>query len=176
MQGIPEEVVSEVYGQLRRIAASFLRTERPGHTLQPSAIINEAYLRLAGQQTLTFADHNHFVRLAARAMRQVLVDYGKARRAAKRQPEGVLADYSDTLQPPAAGTIEDYLAIDGALGRLEEMDPRQAEIIQLRFFAGLSVPETAEVMGISEKTVKREWQVARVWLRGELAPVGETFV
>ncbi|MEZ5401589.1 MAG: ECF-type sigma factor [Bryobacteraceae bacterium] len=159
----PEELVSELYQELRRLASSFLRNERTNHTLQPSALIHEAYLRLAGHPPMAAADRAHFLRQAARAMRQVLIDYSRQHRARKRDRHAALP-----FDGAAALDVEDYLTIDGALQRLERLDPRQAEIVELRFFGGLSVPETAEALGISEKTVKREWAIARAWLRGEL--------
>jgi RNA polymerase sigma factor (TIGR02999 family) len=164
-----EELLSEVYQELRRLAASFLRNERPNHTLQPSALIHEAYLRLSGSATLPAADRAHFLRQAARAMRQVLIDYSRQHRAQKRDRAAALP----LMETPAAFEPAQYLVVDDALGRLEQLDPRQAEIVELRFFGGLSVKETADALGISEKTVKREWAVARSWLRGELDRAGD---
>jgi RNA polymerase sigma-70 factor, ECF subfamily len=166
---LPEPaMVEHVYDELRRLAASFLRQERQGHTLQTSALVNEAYLRVASGRGMEFQDRQHFLRIAARAMRRILVDYGRQRSAAKRE-----------LQPmPDAALLRqltpstDYLALDRALTRLAEADSRQAEIVELRFFAGLSVEETAATLRISEKTVKRDWSMARAWLRGELEEPG----
>ncbi|MBY0505435.1 MAG: sigma-70 family RNA polymerase sigma factor [Bryobacteraceae bacterium] len=159
------EVLEEIYVELHRLASSFLRNERAHHTLQPSALINEAYLRLVEHKTMPAVDRAHFLRQAARAMRHVLIDYARQKRARKR-------DHS-LLEPAQDYTIasfapEDYLTIDAAVKRLEEWDARQAEIVELRFFGGLSAPEIAEALDISEKTVKREWAMARAWLRTEL--------
>lgn len=160
------ELLAELYDELHKLARSFLRNERAWHTLQPSALINEAWMRLVTHRTMEPADRPHFLRLAARAMRHVLIDYARVHRAAKRDREQITA----ALASPGAGGAdpEDYLTIGVALKKLVELDPRQAEIVELRFFGGLSVEETAAVMGISEKTVKRDWAMARAWLRGEL--------
>ena len=160
------EILAELYAELHKLASSFLRNERAHHTLQPSALINEAYLRLVEHKTIPANDRAHFLRQAARAMRHVLIDYARSHRAHKR-------DRSQLTSALGADTIpafrpEDYLAVDGALRKLEELDARQAAIVELRFFGGLSVVETAAAMDISEKTVKREWAMARAWLKGEL--------
>lgn len=154
-----------VYAELHRLASAYLRQERPGHTLQTSALVNEAYLRLAQDPGLRFDDRRHYIRLASRAMRQVLVDYARRRSARKREPEWPVEFKPGWVD---SGNLEDYLTLDRALQKLSGLDARQAEIVDLRFFGGLSVPETAEAMDISEKTVKREWAMARAWLRGEL--------
>lgn len=162
------ELLSEVYGELHRLATSFLRNERPNHTLQPSALINEAYLRMARHRTDTPVDHAHFLRLAARAMRQVLIDHGRGRRAQKRTSVEVTGEWDAA----AALAVEDYLTINTAIEKLEVVDPELASLVELRFFGGLSVPETAEALAVSEATVKREWAVARAWLRAEFGLEG----
>jgi len=155
-----------VYNELHRLASTFLRQERPGHTLQTSALVNEAYLRLRSAAPMHFEDRQHYVRIASRAMRRVLVDYARRRSRQKREAgERIEIDRVAVIGQP---NLEEYLTIDTALQKLAEVDARQAEIVELRFFGGLSVPETAQAVGISEKTVKREWAVARAWLRGEL--------
>jgi len=155
-----------VYNELHRLASSFLRQERPGHTLQTSALVHEAYLRLRNAAPMHFEDRQHYVRIASRAMRRVLVDHARRRRRQKRDAgERIDLDRVAVIGQP---NLEEYLTIDTALQKLAEVDARQAEIVELRFFGGLSVPETAETLAISEKTVKREWAVARAWLRGEL--------
>lgn len=156
------ELLSDLYGELHRLASSFLRNERPNHTLQPSALINEAYLRMACHRTHAPSDRPHFLRLAARAMRHVLIDHSRGRRAQKR-----LAVPATDAEPVDGLPIEDYLTINTALEKLEAFDPQLASLIELRFFAGLSITETAEALGLSEATVKREWAVARAWLRAE---------
>ena len=161
-----QELLELVYNELHRLASSFLRQERPGHTLQTSALVNEAYLRLRNASSMHFEDRQHYVRIASRAMRRVLVDYARRRRRQKREAgERVELDRVAVIGQP---NLEEYLTIDAALEKLAEVDERQAEIVELRFFGGLSVSETAEAVGVSEKTVKREWAVARAWLRGEL--------
>lgn len=165
------ETLSELYSELHRLASSFMRNERGHHTLQPSALINEAYLRLVEHKTIPANDRTHFLRQAARAMRQVLIDHARIHRARKRDrsllTEALLTDTIPEFRP------EDYLAIDAAIQRLETLDARQAAVVELRFFGGLSVQETAEALDISEKTVKREWAMARAWLRGELGGARE---
>ena len=155
-----------VYQDLRRIARRALQGER-NHTLQTTALVHEAYVRLTRSSQTAFNDRVHFFAVAARAMRHILVDYARARQAEKRggQPPVPLDDVAPAVHmaPP-----EQVLAVDAALERLTELDARQARIVELRFFAGMSVDETAEALGISSRTVKREWQVARAWLYGEL--------
>ena len=160
------ELLTEVYDELHRLASSFLRNERPNHTLQPSALINEAYIRLMTHRTHAAVDRHHFLRLAARAMRHMLIDYGRRHRAAKR--DAALLLITDSPAAPQAAEPEDYLTIHDALTKLEAVDPQLANVVELRFFGGLSVEETAEVLEVSETTVKREWAVARAWLRSEL--------
>ncbi len=157
------EVLTELYDELHRLASSFLRNERANHTLQPSALINETYLRMVSHGSIKPADHAHFLRLAARTMRQFLIDYARGKRAQKRiAPEAFDGDPSDNALP-----IEDYLTISNAIEKLSRVDPGLSSLVELRFFAGLTITETAEVMQTSEATVKREWAVARSWLRAE---------
>jgi RNA polymerase sigma factor (TIGR02999 family) len=159
-------LVELVYHDLHRLASSFLRRNRPGHTLQTSALLNEAYLRIASSDSARFQDRQHYVRVAACAMRQVLVDHARRRSAQKRDTRSIV-----DLDRPGwidRGKMEEYITIDASLRKLAEIDARQAEIVELRFFGGLSVEETAQALAISEKTVKRDWSMARAWLRGEL--------
>lgn len=160
------ELLNEVYDELHRLASAFLRNERSNHTLQPSALINEAYIRLRTHHTHPAVDRAHFLRLAARAMRHILIDYGRRHRAAKRDATLLLLTDSNTA--PDAVQPEDYLTIHDALTKLEGFDPQLATIVELRFFGGLSVEETATVLAISPTSVKREWSIARAWLRSEL--------
>jgi RNA polymerase sigma-70 factor (ECF subfamily) len=155
-----------VYDELRRLASSYLRQERLDHTLQTSALVNEAYLRLAGNRHLQSTDRLHYLRVASHAMRHVLVDHARRRSAQKREA-GVRVNL-DEADATDGRNLEELLIIDTALHKLAGVDARQAEIVELRYFGGLSVPETAEALSISEKTVKRDWAVARAWLRGEL--------
>ncbi|MGE0441684.1 MAG: ECF-type sigma factor [Gemmatimonadales bacterium] len=152
-----------VYQELRELAAARLKQERPDHTLQPTALVHEAYLKLAGGAIRPFADGRHFFRVAARAMRQVLIDHARARRTAKRNAEAV-----GPITLPDGPGLDDLIAIDAALERLAALDTRQARVIELRFFAGLGIEETATVLGTSPATVKRDWVLARAWLEREI--------
>jgi RNA polymerase sigma-70 factor (ECF subfamily) len=161
-----DELMEKVQGELRRIAAGYLRGERTGHTLQPTAVVNEAYMRLVPQRGVHWENRSHFFGIAARMMRRVLVDHARKRRAAKRDG---LADEPISISGVAAPAADidqvDVLALHEALSALAELDPRQAEIVEMRYFAGLTVEEIAEVMNISPATVKREWTTAKLWLR-----------
>jgi RNA polymerase sigma factor (TIGR02999 family) len=158
-----------IYTELRRMAGSYMQRERPGHTLQATALVNEVYMRLAGGAAVPWQNRAHFFGIAAHAMRQVLLDYARSHIAAKRggkdaQKVDIDAEQLRGISPK----IENVIAIDEALNRLEKIDPRQSRMIELRFFAGLSVEETAEVMGLSPVTVKRDWRSAKAWLHREL--------
>jgi RNA polymerase sigma factor (TIGR02999 family) len=159
-----------VYDELRRLAASALRRERPDHTLQATALVHEAYLRLADEPDARWENRAHFLAVAAQAMRRILVDHARGRNAQKRGGGDVRRSL-DGLEGivAAEGPEVDLLALDEALGRLAVFDPRQARVVELRFFGGLTVEETAAVTGLSDRTVKREWQMARAWLRREMA-------
>ena len=162
-----ERLMPLVYGELRKLAASYLRTERPDHTLQPTALVHEAFLRLVDQRSVDWASRAHFFGIAAQMMRRILVDHARKRHAAKRDATRyrvvtALAEEPEPDQGP------ELLALDQALDGLSELDPRQARIVELRFFAGLTVEETAEVVQISTATVKREWRTARAWLKREI--------
>lgn len=165
--GALDELLPLVYDHLRGIASSQLRLERDDHTLQATALVHEAYLKLAQSNSLSVADRGHFFRVAARAMRQILVDHARARHRAKRGGSGerVVLEPEHAVAPSPE---EDVLAVDAALGRLAVLEPRQANVIELRYFAGLSIEQTAESLGVSIATVKRDWQVARAWLQRDL--------
>lgn len=153
-----------VYGELRRQAGRYLRRERSNHTLQPTALVNEAFLRLVEQRDVRWKNRAHFFGIAAQAMRRVLVDHARANGRLKRGgPQARVT--LDEATMGAEGRSVDLLAMDEALERLAALDARQARIVELRYFAGLSIEETAEVIGISPATVKREWSMARAWLR-----------
>jgi RNA polymerase sigma factor (TIGR02999 family) len=156
-----------VYDELRRLAAAFLRGERPGQTLQATALVHEAYLRLAGAGT-PWRDRQHFIGIAARSMRQILVEHARARGAQKRWGGMDRVSLTDAL---ARAVQEDAMlpALDEALTRLEQIDPEQARIVELRYFVGLGIDETAEALGLSPATVKRRWSLARAWLFRELS-------
>jgi RNA polymerase sigma factor (TIGR02999 family) len=158
-----------VYQELRRLAASYLRRERPGQTLQPTALVHEAYLRLVKDRPGRWQNRAHFCAIAAHSMRQILIERARARGAQKRggaQPRVTLDEALVAGQEPTV----DLVALDLALERLAAIDPEQARLVELRFFGGLTVDETAEAMNISPATVKRHWAVARAWLARELGP------
>lgn len=158
-----------VYAELRRLAGHYIRGERPGHTLQATALVHEAYLRLVGQKEISWQNRAHFFGVAANLMRRILVDHARAKQAKKRGGSGqkLSLDEAVLVKPEAP---EQFLALDEALERLARRDPRQSRIVELRFFGGLSEEETAEVLGISTRTVKRDWSVARAWLYQQLNP------
>ncbi len=157
-----------VYQELRRVAGRYMRDERRGHTLQPTALVHEAFLRLVDQDHADWQNRVQFFAVAAQIMRRLLVDHARRRAAAKR---GVGVTFDDGLFDHCASgeNTEEILAVDEILTRLETLDARQARIAELRFFAGLSVEETAEAMEISPRTVKADWAMARAWLRTQLA-------
>ena len=163
-----DALVPVVYGELRRMAARHLRRERPEHTLQPTALVHEAFLKLIDQRAVRWQNRAHFFGIAARLMRQILVDHARARQSSKRggkQPHVVL---DDGLAIGASNTV-DIIAVDDALRRLAGIDPEQVRLVELRFFGGLTVEETADVLGWSTGSVKREWTVAKAWLQRELS-------
>ena len=163
------ELIPLVYEHLHRLAASYIKGERPDHTLQATGLVNEAYLRLVSQETTEWRDRTHFFGIAARLMRQILVEHARARHAAKRGGANkMLVPLGDELDISSARSRE-LVELDDALQCLELLDPQQARIVELRFFGGMTVEETAEVLGVSPRTVKRDWAVARAWLHGELS-------
>lgn len=170
----PEALARLVYAELRRRAASALRGEADGHTLQPTALVHEAWMRLDGQHGARWESRTQFFAVAARMMRRVLVDHARTRRALKRGGAPVqvtLGEVDRAVTAPdaePAGNAVDLLALDDALARLATLDPRKARLVELRYFAGLSIPECAAALDISPATVGREWAVARIWLRREL--------
>jgi RNA polymerase sigma factor (TIGR02999 family) len=156
-----------LYGELRRIAARRLRGERSGHTLQPTDLVHEAYLKLADQRDARWQNRAHFYGAAARVMRNILVDYARTRLAGKRGGGAVRVTLVDAFVGSDAPDV-DVIALDDALRALAEFDPQKCRIVELRYFGGLSIEETAEAVGISTATVKREWTVAKVWLHQRL--------
>jgi RNA polymerase sigma factor (TIGR02999 family) len=156
-----------VYAELRKRAAAYLRRERPGHTLQPTALVHEAYVRMAGQDRAAWKNRAQFFGVAACMMRRILVDHARALNMAKRAGRLINVELQDDHAVVAAPDI-DVLALDEALTRLASFDARKTAVAELRFFSGLSVEETAQVLGVSVATVEREWQVARAWLYSAL--------
>jgi RNA polymerase sigma-70 factor (ECF subfamily) len=158
-----------VYGEMRRQAARYLRRERADHTLQPTALVHEAYMRLVDQRQVRWQNRAHFFGIAAQAMRRILVDHARARERVKRGgPQQKISLTSANLA--AEERSVDLIALDEALERLAKLDERQSKVVELRFFGGLTVEETAEVLDISPATVKREWTMAKAWLHAELQP------
>jgi RNA polymerase sigma-70 factor (ECF subfamily) len=159
-----------VYDELRRLAASYLRNERRGQTLQATALVHEAYVRLINEKSHNWQNRTHFLAIAALSMRQILVQRARARKATKRGGDPIRVELEDHLLPASstAGEEVDLVALDAALDRLATLDPRQAKVVELRYFGGLSVEEAAAALDISPATVKRDWTLARAWLKREL--------
>ncbi|MEO1370013.1 MAG: sigma-70 family RNA polymerase sigma factor [Acidobacteriota bacterium] len=171
-QGDPDalaRLIPEVMDELRTLAASHFRREQPGHTLQPTALVNELYMRLSDQMRAKFENRTHFFAFASHLMRRILIDHHRARRSQKRGADEKPVAFDEALDLPHLQHVE-LLALDDALRELERLDPRQAKVVELRFFGGLSVPETASVMDLSPATVKREWSSAKAFLLHEMSP------
>jgi RNA polymerase sigma factor (TIGR02999 family) len=160
-------LVPLVYQELKRLAAHFLQDEREGHTLQPTALVNEAYVRLAGQKA-SWQNRAHFMAVAGQVMRRVLVDYARQRVATKRGGGQMALDLDRIEIDADIGQSEELLAVDEALSRLAALDLQQARVVELRYFCGMTVEETAQALAISPRTVKREWAMAKAWLRLEI--------
>lgn len=163
-----DELMPLVYRELKRIAGAQSGRERAGHTLQATALVHEAYLKLVDQRGVAWQNRAHFFGVSAQAMRRILLDYAKSRGRLKRGGDVRRTSFDEALIV-AEDRASDLLVIDEALTRLEQLDPRQAKVVELRFFGGLSVEETAEVLGVSAPTVKREWAMAKAWLHRELS-------
>ena len=163
-----EKLTPLVYGELHRLAGRYLRKERPGHTLQSTALVNEAFLKLVGQHSMRWQNRAHFFGIAAQLIRRILVDYARTKFAAKRGSNSPRLSLDEALGVPGANSDLDLLALNDALDDLARIDPRQSRLVELRFFAGLTVEETAEVMQLSPATVKREWTTAKAWLSREI--------
>ena len=165
-----DALVPVVYKELHRLAHCELRKERPDHTLQSAALVHEAYFRLLGQKPPQWESRTHFFAIAAQLMRQILVDYARRRRASKRGSGVCMLTLEDAVALPQRKDKDvDVIALDDALNTLAELDPRQSRVVELRFFAGLSLEETSEVMGIATATVQRDWTAARAWLHREIS-------
>ncbi len=163
-----DALVPLIYKELRRLAHCELRKERPDHILQSTALVHEAYFRLVGQTVPQWESRTHFFAIAAQLMRQILVDYARRRRASKRGSGAFMLTLDDAVALPQRKDV-DIVAVDEALNTLAEVDPRQSRVVELRFFAGLSLEETSEAMGIATATVQRDWTVARAWLYREIS-------
>jgi len=164
-QGALNDLVPLVYGELRRLARHYLRSERSDHTLQSTALVHEAYLRLLSQEPNHLQNRAHFMAVASQLMRQILVDFARSRSAAKRQAYTLALDEAVLL--PKSKEV-DLIALDDALSRLARLSERQSRIVELRFFGGLSIEETSQLLGVSAATVGRDWTVARAWLHREI--------
>jgi RNA polymerase sigma factor (TIGR02999 family) len=162
------QLIPFVYDELHRQAARYLRRERPNHSLQTTALINETYLRLVEQRNTRWQNRAHFFAIAAQLMRRILVDYARARTRVKRGGDDLRVPFDDALLRVVEKSDVDLLALDEALTRLAEIDDQQSRIIELRYFSGMSIEETAEALGISPATVKRDWQMAKAWLHHQL--------
>jgi len=166
-QEAAEKLIPLVYDELKRLARSYMRRERQDHTLQTTALVHEAYLRLVRQRAVTWQGRSHFFGIAAQLMRRILIDHARGHLREKRGGAQVILQLNEALAFSQEHSQE-LLRLDEALNRLSKLDPRQGQVVELRFFGGLSVEETAEFLNISPKTVKRDWAVAKAWLHGEL--------
>lgn len=170
--GAQDELIQLVYGELRNIASRQLRNERPNHTLQSTALVHEAYLSLLGGGATDWKDRSHFFAASASAMRHILVDHARMARAQRRGGGAIPVELNDTIAG-VENRADEILAVDEALQRLREISPRQESIVEMRFYAGFTEEEVAEILHLSERTVKREWAVARAWLHGEMRGSGD---
>jgi RNA polymerase sigma-70 factor, ECF subfamily len=163
-----EQLFADVYSELRALAARYLHRERKNHTLQPTALVHEAYLKLVGKTRIDWHGRAHFLAFAAQAMRQILVDHARRHRATKRGGHRHRIELDDNLVIES-NRIVDLLALEDALTKLTKLDPRQAQMVELRFFGGLSIAEVAKVLEMSKRSVEREWTMIRAWLRREIS-------
>ena len=167
-QAALDQLMPLVYSELRRLASNYLRRERQGHTLQPTALVNEAYLKLVDQRSAKWQNRAQFFGISAQLMRRILVDHARQHRAAKRGGSEQQRLSITSAEKFAKQSEIDLLALNEALDELTKMDPQQARIVELKFFGGLSIEETSEVLGIGHATVERDWKMARAWLRRQL--------
>ena len=164
-----DELLPFVYNELHRQASRYLRRERNDHTLQTTALINEAYMKLIDQSEVEWQNRAHFFAIAAQTMRRILVDYARTRKREKRGGDDVKLQLDDAMNVSTKEKSIDLVALDEALNRLAEFDERQAKVVELRYFSGMTEEETAEVLGISPATVRRDWNMAKAWLYGQLS-------
>jgi RNA polymerase sigma-70 factor, ECF subfamily len=165
-----DRLVPLVLHELRGLARLYLKGERPAHTLQPTALVNEAYIRLVGDQARDWQNRAHFIGTAASIMRRILIDYGRQRQRLKRDARSKEPGRRGISEVLSAEQADELMAVNEALDRLEKMSPRQRQVVELRYFGGLSSEETAEALGVSLVTVKRDWVAARAWLRAQVRP------
>lgn len=164
-----DKLLPFVYNELHRQASRFLKKERGNHTLQTTALIHEVYLKLIDQRDVEWQNRAHFYAVAAQAMRRILVDYARTRKREKRGGDDVKLQLDDAIETPAKEKSIDLVALDEALNRLAEFDARQARVVELRYFSGMTEEETAEVLDVSPATVRRDWNMAKAWLYGQLS-------
>jgi RNA polymerase sigma factor (TIGR02999 family) len=166
-----EELLPLVYDELRLLARRYLNRERPGHTLQPTALVHEAYIKLVDQSRVNWQGRTHFFAVGAKVMRNLLIDHARAKGRAKRGGGRHRVTFDEGLTPFASGEldVDQLLAVNEGLDRLAELDPRPARVVELRFFGGLTVPEVALVLGVSQRTIEGDWTHARAWLKRELS-------
>jgi len=163
-----DEVTRYVYSELRRRAAAYMRGEREGHTLETTGLVHEAFIKLIDKQQIEWQDRNHFFAVAAQSMRRILVDHARTRKRDKRGGAEENMPLDEARKTPAAKSGVDLVALDEALERLAGLDERQAQVVELKYFGGMTLDETAEILGVSRVTVRRDWQIARAWLREQL--------
>ena len=164
-----ERLMPLVYDELRRLARGYLQRERGDHTLQATGLVHEAYLRLVDQKTTTWKNRAHFFGVAAQLMRRILVDHARRHRSEKRGGDRTRVEFDEALMPSAPRSL-DVIALDDALQDLAKLNPQHSQVVELRFFGGMSLEEVAEVLDISPRTVQREWRMARAWLRRQIFP------
>jgi RNA polymerase sigma factor (TIGR02999 family) len=167
-ESTPSELIALVYDELRRLAQSYLRHERAGHTLQATALVHEAFLRLVDETEITWQDRTHFFAVAANVMRRILVDYAREKRADKRGGMWQKVSLNEAIGFPPQNNEIDIVALNDALEKLSDFDTQQSKVVELRFFGGLTIEETAHALNLSSRTVKREWTVAKAWLHREI--------
>jgi RNA polymerase sigma-70 factor (ECF subfamily) len=168
-RAVLDEMLPSIYTELKQLARIYMSRERANHTLQPTALVHEAYIKLTLQRSVDWRSRAHFLGVAANVMRRVLLHYAEGRNAQKREGDRDRITLDENLQAFEQNTTVDTIELDSALTKLAALDPRQERIVELRVFAGLTIEETAEVLDVSPATIKREWNVARLWLRRELA-------
>lgn len=165
-----DKLMPLVYGEFKKLAGSFMSRERSGHTLQATALVHEAYIKLVGQKNVEWQGRSHFFAVGAEAMRRILVDHARKKGRVKRGSGQANVELKEDLAGISPDVDEDVLAVDDALTKLAKINERQAKIIELRFFGGMNVQECAEALGVSKRTVEGDWSMAKAWLRRELGP------
>ncbi|MDM7921801.1 MAG: sigma-70 family RNA polymerase sigma factor [Pyrinomonadaceae bacterium] len=164
-----DELMPIVYSELRRMARNYMRRQSPGHTLQTTGLVNEAYMRLVDSNRVNWQDRNHFFAVSAQLMRRILVDFARRKNSQKRGGDQIMVTLDERVDK-AAESGTDLVALDEALTRLAEFSPRQSRIVELRYFAGLTEEQVADTLGVSSRTVRRDWNLAKAWLYRELQP------